>query len=245
MSPSSLRSVATLLILSFFHIEGVFARGKGKDVGDTAGNASDTGSDLGLSGILQAAFAITIVIAVLTLYQLGTSLKRFKSLQLPDGEPTLPYNVGILFRILLTFYTVMFIVYQALYATYIASFGYRFFLPDGFQIGMVFTGQFSTVLFYATPLSIIAYRQRIQLNPSENLFNLKTFLDGLLLAIILILGVAQDGLAATATFRKDFIALSDLGVAYDVFAFLASLNVAISSFMARIRLSRAGVQDKV
>ncbi|EKM81422.1 hypothetical protein AGABI1DRAFT_82947 [Agaricus bisporus var. burnettii JB137-S8] len=101
------------------------------------------------------------------------------------------------------------------------------------------------VLFYATFLSIIAYRQRIQLNPAERVFNLKTFMDGWLLAIMLILAIAVAAVFGNTSSIQDRIAGSNLGIAYEVFGFLASLDVAVSAFMARARLSKANIHDKI
>jgi hypothetical protein len=243
----------------FFHIEGAFCRGGGKggeeggggiikngaDGADAGSSIADASSGLDLPPALTAVFALTIVIALFTLYQLQRALVRFKRLTLPQGEPTLPYDVGTLFRVFLASYTAIYLINNVLYAVSIASFGDTFLLPSTFQIGVAFTGQFSLVLFYATFLSIIAYRQRIQLNPQEEAFNLKVFVDGLLLATILALGVAEDAIAGTSTSIEGAIAVANIILAFNVFSLLASLDVAISSFMARARLSNAGIQDKV
>jgi hypothetical protein len=230
----------------FIHIEGAFGRGGGRGGGKIIGhNITGESSDLGLSPALIAVFALTIVIALITLYQLERALVRFKHLTLPEGEPRLPYDVGTLFRVFLASYTAIFFVNNVLYAVYIAAFGGTFFLPSTFQIGVAFTGQLSLVLFYATLLSVIVYRQRVQLNPEEKQFNLKTFLDGLLLVTILILGVAEDGIVGTSTAHESKVAVANISLAFQVFGFLASLDVAISAFMARVRLSQAGIQDKV
>lgn len=243
MSIFSSRRVGCLLLYLCFNIEGVLGRGGGR--GGGRGHVAGESSDLGLPPVLEAVFALTLVIALFTVYQLERSLLRFKRLQLPEGEPTLPYDVGMLFRTLLSSYTATYLTNNVLYAVYIAAFGDTFYLPSNFQIGVAFTGQLSLVLFYATFLSIISYRQRIQLNPEEKQFNLKTFLDGLLLTIILILGVAGDAIAGTSTLIEDRITIQNLSVAYEVFSFLASLDVAVSSLMARARLSKAGIHDKV
>jgi hypothetical protein len=113
---------------------------------------------------------LIIVIALITANQLERSQVHFKRLTLPEGEPTLPCDVGMLFRILLAFYTVIYLVYNIIYAVYIAADNT---FPLAFAPGMLFTEQFSDILFYAILLSIIAYRQRIQLNPEKNYFNLK------------------------------------------------------------------------
>ncbi|EKM81421.1 hypothetical protein AGABI1DRAFT_111764, partial [Agaricus bisporus var. burnettii JB137-S8] len=119
MSTSSSRRVATFLLCSLFHIQGVFARGGGRGGGGGGiGRVGGSSSDLGLPPALDAVFALTVVIALFTLYQLGKALGRFKSLQLPEGEPTLPYDVGTLFRILLTSYTTIYLVSNILYAVY-------------------------------------------------------------------------------------------------------------------------------
>ncbi|EKM81424.1 hypothetical protein AGABI1DRAFT_89902 [Agaricus bisporus var. burnettii JB137-S8] len=168
-------------------------------------------------------FTLRIVIAIITLHQLGYSLKRFKSLHLPEGEPILRYDTGMLSRALLTPYTVIYLLFNILHAVLVAGGGGSFHLPDGFPIGSALTSQLAIVLFYATLLSIIAYRQKIQLNPAQNILNLKAVLDGTLLVTILALGIAQDA----------------------VFVSLASLNVAVSSFMARARLSKANIRDRI
>jgi hypothetical protein len=259
MSMSSSRRVGCLLLSLFFHIEGVFCRGGGRggeeggggtighgaNGADTGSNIADASSGLDLRPALVAVFALTIAIALITLYQFERALVHFKRFPLPEGEPTLPYDVGMLFRIFLASYTAIYFVNNVLYAVFIAAHGGTFFLPFNFQVGVAFTGQFSDVLFYATLLSIIAYRQRIQLNPEENLFNLKTFLDGLLLATILALGVAEDGIAGTPTAIGNRVAVANISLAFQVFGFVASLDVVISAFMARARLSQAGIQDKV
>jgi hypothetical protein len=261
MSMTSSRRAGILLLRLFFHVAGVLGRGGGKGgdeggeegEGGTIADGADTGSDIGdaaSSGLdlppeLNAVFAITIIIGVITALQFIRSLARFKHLPSRGSELTLAHNVGVLFPIFLTVYTAVYTINNALYAVYIASFGDTFFLPFTFGIGMAFTGQLSTVLFYATFLTIIAYRLRVQLNPHENLFKLKSLLDSLLLTTILFLGVAEDIIAGTSTSLKSEVAIINLGVAFQVFGLLTSLDVAISAFIARARLSNAGIHDKV
>ncbi|XP_006461535.1 hypothetical protein AGABI2DRAFT_143390 [Agaricus bisporus var. bisporus H97] len=250
MSIFSSRLPTILLFFSLFHLEGVFGRGGGG--GSGSGDGPDVSLDLSLTPEVEAVFALRIVIAIITLFQLGYSLKRFKSLHLPEGEPILRYDTGMLFRILLTSYTVIYILYNSLYAVSTASRGGNFHLPLAFFPGTNFTGQLvAIVLFYATLLSIVAYRQRLQLNPAKNILNLKTFLDGTLLVTILALGIAQDAVPGTGLNPNDpedqkrIVILRNLIVAFQVFVSLASLNVAVSSFMARARLSKANIRDRI
>ncbi|KAF7770777.1 hypothetical protein Agabi119p4_6751 [Agaricus bisporus var. burnettii] len=171
-------------------------------------------------------FTLRIVIAIITLHQLGYSLKRFKSLHLPEGEPILRYDTGMLSRALLTPYTVIYLLFNILHAVLVAGGGGSFHLPDGFPIGSALTSQLAIVLFYATLLSIIAYRQKIQLNPAQNILNLKAVLDGTLLVTILALGIAQDAVPGTALIPNDpedqkrIVILRNLFAAFQVFVFL-------------------------
>lgn len=245
MSMSLLRRVGSALVfLSAFYVDGVLGKGgrgkgKGSDIGDAVSNSLDLPPDL------TAVFAITIVIAIITLFQLGRAGSRFKKFVLPEGEPTLPYDVGLLFRVLLFSYLVVYLLYNILYAIFVSAQYGSLLLPGGLGIGSSFVGQLADVLFFATLLSIITYRQRIQLNPREGQFNLKSFLDGWILATILILGIGQDAVAGSATSFHDSLAVLDLAVAFQVFILLASIDVAFSAFMASARLAKAGIQDKV
>jgi hypothetical protein len=263
MSTFSSRRVGALLFYLFFHIAGVLGRGGGKGEGGgegggegeggTIADGADTGSDigdaassgLGLSPELNAVFAIAIVIAVITLLQLIRCLVRFKHLISRDSELALSHTVGALFPVLLVFYTATYIANNVLRALYVVDFGDSFFWVSTLGVGMQFTSQFSTILLYSTFLAIIAYRQKNQLNRQESVFNLKTVFDGLLLTTMLVLGVAEAIIAGPGRPFEDFITLMNMSLAFEVLGLLASLNVAISAYKARDRLSNAGIYDKV
>lgn len=242
----SRRVGSILLFLSALHIGEVVGKG-GRKGGGGFGDA--VGSSLDLPPPITAVFAITIVIAVLTLFQLGAAAARLKKPILPEGTPTLPYQVGRLFPILLFSYLLIYLVWNILYAIFLALvYGGFTIQPERFTPGMVFVSQLSDVLFFAMLLSIVAYRQRIHLHPGENLFNLKSFLDGWLLSVILILGVAQDAIQGAAAGPLDTnsgIAIRNFEIAYQVFYFLGSVDVAVSSIMAYVRLQKCEIRDDV
>ncbi|KXN90304.1 hypothetical protein AN958_04337 [Leucoagaricus sp. SymC.cos] len=244
---STSRRAKSLLVFFAFFIDQVACKGgkgggikgKGSDIGESVG------SSLNLPPELTAVFAITIVVAVFTFYQIGRAASRLKKSVLPEGSPTLPYDVGKLFPWMLFAYLGVYLLWTILYAVYIAveqgaSLG-------GLAIGMRFVAQVSDVLFFGMLLAIVAYRLRIQLNPSEPLFNLKSFLDGWLLTVILILGIGRDVLAGTLASGTliDVRSISNFDVAYEVFDFLGCLNVIGTSIMAHLRLKKSEIADNI
>ncbi|KAF7770778.1 hypothetical protein Agabi119p4_6752 [Agaricus bisporus var. burnettii] len=245
MSLFSSRLSTILLIFSFFNLEGVLVTGMRipPDPGDDPDVSSD--SDFNhLPPALDTIFILRMVIALMTFSQVGYSAQRFKSLHLPEH-----YDTGMLSRILLVSYTIIYLLFNILHAVVVAS---GSGLADGLLIATELASQFAIVLFYATLFSTIAYRQRLLLNPAQNTLNLKTVLDGALLVTILALGAAWDALLPRTGLNTNdpgysarIAALENLIVAFQVFVFLASLNVAISSFMARARLSNANIRDRI
>ncbi|KAF9450701.1 hypothetical protein P691DRAFT_440328 [Macrolepiota fuliginosa MF-IS2] len=247
---SVLRRVGSILLfLATFHVGEVVGKG-GRKGGGSAGDIGDAISSLDLPPSLTAVFAITIIVAVLTLYQLGRAAARFKKPVLPEGSPILPYQVGKLFPILLFSYLFIFLVWNVLYAVYIAIFygNGSGFLSEGFIPGMWFVGQLADVLFFSMIFSIIAYRQRIQLHPTESLFNLVSFLQGWVLGTMFILGIAQDALAGVSMNDSGvgyIIAINNISIASQVFYFIACIAVAASAIMAYLRLKKSEIQDVV
>ncbi|KAJ3574756.1 hypothetical protein NP233_g1550 [Leucocoprinus birnbaumii] len=215
---------------------------KGSDAGDDIANSM---SSLDLPPGLTAVFAITIIVAVFTLFQLGRSANRLKKPALPLGAPTLPYDVGKLFLWSLFSYLLMYLVWAILYAVYIALY---YGIPrTPLAPGVFFVSQVSDVLFLGTILAIVAHRQRVQLNPAEPLFNLKSFLDGWFLTAMLLLGIAQDGLLGVAISGESVngVDITNFNIAYEAFQFIASLGVIGTAIMAYNRLNKSGISDNI
>ncbi|KAF5362031.1 hypothetical protein D9756_002017 [Leucocoprinus leucothites] len=233
------RLASTFFLCAILNIAGVDARGRG---GGGGGIGDDIGSAIGsldLPPIYAAIFAIAIIILVFTLSQFIRAIKRLKTPVLPPDTPTLPYQVGKLFPALLFFYTFVFIVYNVLYAVFVAYVygSANGFLPEGFPAGMSFVAELSDVTLLAALLSLVAYRERIQLNPAQSTFNLKAFLDGWLLTTVLILGIAADALTGLDG--------SNMSIAYQAFLFVASLDLIGSAIMVYIRFGKSDVRDPI
>ncbi|KAF5362315.1 hypothetical protein D9756_002028 [Leucocoprinus leucothites] len=242
------RAASLLLLFCAFFVDQVACKG-GKGGGGRKGGGSDFSGDsssLNLDPGLTAVFAITIIIAVFTLYQLGRSANRLKKPVLPPGAPTLQYDVGKLFLWTLFSYLVIYLLWNILFAVFIV-------VDNGIAIsplaaGVYFVGQASDVLFLGMVLAIIAYRQRIQLNPGEKLFNLKSFLDGWVLSTMLLLGVAQDALLGAAMGGMIFpnsLDILNFSIAYEAFNFVASMNVIGTAIMAYRRMNKSGITDNI
>lgn len=241
-----LRPVNVLLLAGWYVGRAAGARSKGGGGGDSIGDAL---ASFDLPPIYTAAFAITIVIAVVTLYQMVRAALRFKAPVLPPDAPTLPYQVGKLFVPFLSLYTLVFLIYNIFYAVFVAL---TFSLSNsglpslGLVSGMSFVGQLAKVFLLAMFLFIIAHRERIQLNPAEKPFNIKSFLDSWLLSVVLILGIASDAIAGVPTAgmaHQD--ANRNMNIAYQAFLFVAGLGMIVSSIVTYSRFRKSDIQDKV
>ncbi|KAJ3574750.1 hypothetical protein NP233_g1559 [Leucocoprinus birnbaumii] len=239
MSPNllQLRLASILALGSILNTQGVVARGRGgSGIGKGIGDAIGT---LDLPPIYTAVFALVIVIIIFTLSQFLRAIGRLRTPKLPPDTPPLPYQVGKLFPAFLLLYTLVFMVYNILYAVFVAyvwgdSGG---FLPEGYSAGMSFVAQLSNVILLAALLAIIAYRERIQFNPAQSAFDLKSFLDGWLLSTVLILGIAADALEG--------IDSQNMAIAYQAFLFVASVDMIASAAMVYIRSQKSGVEDRI
>lgn len=254
------RAASLLLLFATFFIDQVVCRGGGggfriggggggklgDDVGDAVGNHI---SSLNLPPGQTAIFAITIVVAILTLLLLYRALVRLKKPVLPVGVPTLQYDVGKVFLWLLASYLFFYLISNILFAVIVANDSASTQIAVSVGIAGNFMAQVSDVLFLGMILAIIAHRQRIHLNPAEKPLNLKSFLDGWLLSIILILGIAADGLQSQVTLGPEAISnlidIRNFYIAYQVFNFVASCNVIGTAIMAHTRLTKSGIQDNV
>lgn len=240
---------STSLLLVVLQVAQVFGKGgKGGGGGKGSGIGDSLGS-LDLSGTNTALFVIVVLIAILTLSQMFRAMRRFKNPILPPDAPVLDYQIGKLFPTFLFVYTFTYLVYNILYCVFVVSaysFSHRGFVPASFSPGTSFVGQLSDISFLATFLSILAYRQRIQLNPSEEAFNLKSFLDGWLLSTTLILGIASNALlGALIGGQPTRLAVNNMEIAYQAFLFVSSLDVIASSIMVYVQFRKCEVEDKV
>ncbi|XP_006461539.1 hypothetical protein AGABI2DRAFT_178653 [Agaricus bisporus var. bisporus H97] len=237
------------LALSAFHFDQVLGRGGrggGGHTGGSTGDDSDSNS-LELSPSMTAVFALTVVVSIVTLYQLVCTLGRFRKRDLPEDHKSnpSPYDIGPHFLKLLFGYLFVYLTSNILYALAVAYDEVDFLRvlhSQGLHVAAAFTAQLAYVLLFAILLSITRHRQRIQLNVYAPTFNLKFLLDAFLLLDILVLGIVQDaiGLKLREMFNAEVIA-----VVFHVLVFYASIYTTIYAILIYMRLSRATISDSI